>query len=114
MTMSMTATILIAGWSGLALAVIAGCLIPANRLPCRLPNDKVMHLVSYAGLSLPLAVVAPSSGLVLAGAIILLGAGLAIEFAQHFVPGRSFCMRDMLANALGVLVGTVCGLTFVL
>jgi VanZ family protein len=40
-----------------------------------------------------------------AGALILLLAGLAIEIAQHFVPGRSFCIRDMPANAAGVLTG---------
>jgi VanZ family protein len=45
-----------------------------------------------------------------AGAVILLLAGLAIEIAQHFVPGRSFCIRDTAANAAGVLTGTVTGL----
>jgi VanZ family protein len=106
----MTAMILIAGWSALALGIVAGCLVPADRLPPYLPNDKLLHLVSYAVLALPVAMAASSSQQVVAGAVILLGAGLAIEFVQHFIPGRSFCTRDLLANAVGVVIGTVLGL----
>ncbi len=106
----MAAPVLIAAWSALALAVVAGCLVPADRLPDRLPNDKLLHLVSYAVLALPVATVASTWEQAAAGAVILLVTGLAVEIAQHFVPGRSFCVRDLLANAAGVAIGTGIGL----
>jgi VanZ family protein len=102
--------ILIAGWSALALAVVVGCLVPADRLPRHLPNDKLLHLLSYAALALPVTTVASSSQHAIANAVILLLGGLLIELVQHFVPGRSFCTRDLLANTAGVLIGTLTGL----
>jgi VanZ family protein len=110
----MLAPVLIAGWCAFALAVVVGCLVPADWLPARLPNDKLLHFVSYAVLALPIATVTSTLAQNAAGAVILLSAGLAIEIAQHFVPGRSFCMRDMAANAAGVLIGTVTGLAVML
>ena len=106
----MAAPVLIAAWSALALAVVAGCLVPADRLPDRLPNDKLLHLASYALLALPVAAVASTWEQAATGAVILLVTGLAVEIAQHFVPGRSFCVRDLLANAAGVAIGTGIGL----
>jgi len=106
----MLAPVLIAGWCAFALAVVVGCLVPADWLPARLPNDKLLHFVSYAVLALPIATVTSTLAQNAAGAVILLLAGFAIEVAQHFVPGRSFCMRDMAANAAGVLIGTLIGL----
>ena len=106
----MAAPVLIAAWSALALAVVAGCLVPADRLPDRLPNDKLLHLFSYAVLALPVATVASTWEQAATGAVILLVTGLAVEIAQHFVPGRSFCVRDLLANAAGVAIGTGIGL----
>jgi VanZ family protein len=110
----MMAPVLIAGWCAFALAVVMGCLVPANRLPAQLPNDKLLHFVSYAVLALPVAAVASTWAQNAAGAVILLSTGLAIEIVQHFVPGRSFCMRDMAANAAGVLIGTLIGLAAML
>ena len=72
----MTATILITGWSALALAIVAGCLVPAARLPPCLPNDKLLHLLSFAMLALPVAVASSSSRQAVAGAVILLLAGI--------------------------------------
>lgn len=106
----MMVPVLIAGWCAFALAVMVGCLVPADRLPAWLPNDKLLHLICYAALAVPVAAVASTWTQNAAGAVILLSAGLAIEIAQHFVPGRSFCMRDMVANAAGVLIGTLIGL----
>jgi VanZ family protein len=48
------------------------------------------------------------------GALILLLPSLAIEIAQHLVPGRSFCARDLIVNAAGVLIGTTIGWTVAL
>ena len=106
--------VLIAAWAAFALAVVAGCLVPADRLPSRLSSDKLLYLFSYALLALPVATVASTWEQAAAGAVILLVTGLAVEIAQHFVPGRSFCVRDLIANATGVLVGTGIGLAVTL
>jgi VanZ family protein len=106
----MTVSLMIAAWCAFALAVTAGCLVPADRLPARLPNDKLLHLLSYAALALPVAALPSTIGQTAAGAVALLLAGLLIEITQHFVPGRSFCIRDLIANAAGVSIGTVVGL----
>ena len=103
-------SLLIAAWAAFVLAVVAGCLVPADCLPSRLSGDKLLHLASYALLALPVATVASSWEQAAAGAVILLVTGLAVEIAQHFVPGRSFCVRDLLANAAGVAIGTGIGL----
>ena len=110
----MMTPVLIAAWCVFALAVVVGCLVPADRLPAWLPNDKLLHFVSYAVLALPIATVTSTLAQNTAGAVILLSAGLAIEIAQHFVPGRSFCVRDIAANAAGVLTGTMTGLAVTL
>jgi VanZ family protein len=108
------APVLIVAWCAFALSVVAGCLVPAEWLPAWLPNDKLLHLLSYVLLALPVAAVASTWEQAAAGAVILLVTGLAVEIAQHFVPGRSFCVRDLIANAAGVLIGTVIGLSVVL
>lgn len=106
----MAVPLFITAWCAVALAVAAGCLVPADRLPARLPNDRLLHPLSHAALALPIAAVAATSAQIAAGVAVLLLAGLGIEVAQHFVPGRSFCMRDIAANAAGVLIGTLAGL----
>ena len=106
----MAVSLLIAAWAAFAPAVVAGCLVPAAWLPAWLPNDKLLHLASYALLALPVAAVASTWEQAAAGAVILLVTGLAVEIAQHFVPGQSFCVRDLLANAAGVAIGTGIGL----
>ena len=44
-----------------------------------------------------------TTGVVCALAMIL--TGIALEFAQRLVPGRSFEIADMVANTLGVFTG---------
>lgn len=84
-----------------AVAVAAGCLLPARWLPL-LPHDKLLHFLAFAGLStlaLRIEPAWPWRALWLTG---LLLAGLAIELLQKLVPGRSFCWRDMGANTAGI------------
>jgi len=82
-------------------AVTLGCLVPNSWLP-RLPNDKLMHFGAFgtlAALALPLTDSRGEAALALAG---LLVAGWLIECLQQLVPQRSFCWRDMAANAAGI------------
>ncbi|MDZ7853844.1 MAG: VanZ family protein [Halomonas sp.] len=82
-----------------ALVIAWGSLTPSSELPETLPWDKASHFIGYAGLA----------GLIgLAGVYLPLGflaallLGIAIEFAQLLVPGRSGGdWADILANGLG-------------
>lgn len=67
-------------------------------------NDLVLHFTGYvvAGVSIMLALPRARHWQAFAG---LLGYSLAIEIGQHFVPQRSFDLRDLLANGAGIAVG---------
>ena len=84
-----------------ASAVFVGCLVPNRWLP-PLPNDKLLHFASFAVLgvlALRLADGRIEAALWLFG---LLFAGWLIECLQTLVPDRSFCWRDIGANAAGI------------
>jgi hypothetical protein len=91
--------------------VVAGCLVPNRWLP-RLPNDKLMHFGAFAGLAALALAVAGSrtEGALLLGALLV--GGWAIECLQQLVPDRSFCWRDIAANAGGIGLVGACGLLY--
>jgi len=82
-----------------ALAIALGSLTPGSEMPGRLPWDKASHFLGYAGL----AGLAGLAGVRLPRAFtITLLYGIAIEYAQLLVPGRSGSdWGDILANGLG-------------
>ena len=86
----------------LALTVICiGCLLPGRWLP-PIRHDKWMHFIAFAGLSVlirPLATTPTQLMLGFAGLLVL---GVLIEILQHWVPGRRFCWRDLVANTAGI------------
>jgi VanZ family protein len=72
-------------------------------------NDKAEHVLAYTAMAfLPalherrraLAFIAPG----------LVALGILLEFGQLFSPGRSFEVGDMVADAIGVIVGVCLGL----
>jgi VanZ family protein len=67
-------------------------------------QDKVHHALGFAGMVVALRIAFPRRGF---GEIIAvtLAAALLIELGQCFQPHRSPSLADMLANAIGVLVG---------
>jgi len=81
--------------------ISAGCLAPAGWLPL-LPHDKWLHFTAFGGLTLLAGRIAPDWSHLQWWLLGLLLAGLLIEVLQHYVPGRSFCWRDMAANAAGI------------
>jgi VanZ family protein len=90
--------------------VIVGSLLP-GAIAARIPlaalhlTDKDAHFLMYAVLALLslLAFDRVPTGLMWAlGAVPL---GVALEFAQRLVPGRSYEVADMIADALGVCAG---------
>lgn len=87
-------------------AVLIGCLVPARWLPA-LPNDKLLHFLAYGGLALLASRIAGDSTELAAWLLGLFFAGWAIEAVQRWVPGRSFCWRDLAANTAGILVAAL-------
>ncbi|MBB3220861.1 VanZ family protein [Pseudoduganella umbonata] len=92
-----------------AAAVLLGCLVPNRWLP-PLPNDKVMHFTAFAVLTLLASRVAGTKTALLWWIGGLLLAGWLIEVLQQWLPDRSFCWRDMAANAAGIAVAAVLAL----
>lgn len=108
-------TVLMILWGVLICCVVVGSLLPAaspvivaiGRLHISL---KVLHFCGYTSLALiALVAVRRRSAAVLAAlAMILLG--VALEFGQKLVPGRSCEIRDMFINGVGVLTGIAIGI----
>ncbi|MGE5647004.1 MAG: VanZ family protein [Acidobacteriota bacterium] len=98
-----------------AIAVVAaGELLPGNSRPMEWIgashiSDKLLHFSAYTGLAfIPVLGFRLRAGLVAAASMILLG--IALEYGQTLVPGRSFDSADMAANAAGVFLGASIGL----
>lgn len=92
----------------IALGILVGTLWPSDApaVPFML-RDKVLHLLAFAVLVLPMAVTAPRQALRIAPVCIAFGA--AIEVIQPMF-GRGAEWLDLLADALGVGLGLVLGL----
>lgn len=94
-----------------ALSIAYLSLMPAYTVT--ISNDKLGHLIAYAVLTTIIGLVwypnLKSFGI---GVLLALLYGVLIEFAQHFIPGRSLSVYDMLANASGVLIGIIITVIF--
>ena len=81
--------------------ILVGCLVPNRWLP-PLPNDKLMHFMGFAVLTLlGLRITHTQSEAILCVISLLVG-GWLIECLQQLVPDRRFCWRDLAANAAGI------------
>jgi VanZ family protein len=97
----------------LVAAIVYSSLAPDFELPVPTPDgfDKVEHFTAYCGLALWFTGLYPRARYwqVVTG---LLALGLAVEIAQGTMQlGRSADVLDMLANAVGVLVGLLLALS---
>ena len=90
------ATVVIAVLIGLA------TLTPVEKLPDVSGSDKLYHLISFAILTLPIAVIRPKALWVIF--ILSVGYGGAIEVLQPLVD-RNCELADFLADASGALLG---------
>jgi VanZ family protein len=93
------------GWT-LVAAVCAGSLVPGAMLRAMSFSDKLLHAGSYFVLMVWFAGLYRRSfhGLI---ALVLFALGVALDLLQGMLPYRSFDVRDIAANAGGVLVGLV-------
>ncbi|MBB3118061.1 hypothetical protein [Pseudoduganella violacea] len=95
------------------LLLVAGCLVPNRWLPVRMPNDKLLHFGAFAVLGLLALRLAQGPAQALMGLAGLLVLGWAIECLQQLLPDRSFCWRDMAANAAGLAFAGLFALAYV-
>lgn len=96
---------LVVGW----LLVTAVILLSLIKIPVSLPHaqaDKSGHVLAYAVLMFWFAQLYVTGGARIRAALALLLLGCGLEVVQHTV-GRDFEYADMLADAVGVLLGWV-------
>ena len=98
------ATIIIAVVIGLA------TLTPVDELPAVSGSDKLYHFISFAILTLPIAVIRPKALRVIL--ILSVGYGGAIEVLQPLV-NRNCELTDFLADVGGVALGMAMSKAFV-
>ena len=94
------ATIIIAFAIGLA------TLTPVEKLPQVSGSDKVYHLISFAILTLPIAIIRPRAIWIILSLSIAFGG--AIELLQPLV-NRNCEMADLFADAYGAVLGILGG-----
>ena len=92
------ATIIIAFAIGLA------TLTPVEKLPQVSGSDKVYHLISFAILTLPIAIIRPRAIWIILSLSIAYGG--AIELLQPLV-NRNCEMADFLADTVGAILGVL-------
>ena len=92
------ATIIIAFAIGLA------TLTPVEKLPQVSGSDKVYHLISFAILTLPIAIIRPRAIWIILSLSIAFGG--ALELLQPLV-NRTCEMADFLADAVGAILGVL-------
>ena len=91
-------------YATIIIAVVIGMatLTPVEELPAVSGSDKLYHLISFAILTLPIAVIRPKAGWVMF--ILSVGYGGAIEVLQPLVD-RNCEPADFLADAFGAVLG---------
>ena len=102
--------------------VLICCVVVGERLPAASPVmvaigrlhiwDKLQHFGAYLALSfLPVIGFRDRQRGILAGLSMFI-LGVLLEAGQHFSPGRSVELGDVLANGAGVSCGALLGLPF--
>jgi VanZ family protein len=97
-------------WAVLICCVVIGSLLPSSSSVMKAVgglhiNDKVLHFCAYVALaSLPVIGFEDRRRGMVAGISMFL-LGILLEGCQHFSPGRSVELGDVLANGAGVSCG---------
>ena|SRR5690606_24536242 len=76
-------------------------------------NDKISHFIAYSCLMLNIGIlVYPNKKKIFVGVVFAILLGILIEVLQHFIPGRFMTLGDVIANTIGVILGTILTLLF--
>ena len=89
-----------------AFAIGLATLTPVEKLTPVSGSDKVYHLISFAILTLPIAIIRPRAIWIILSLSIAFGG--AIEVTQPLV-NRNCEMTDLFANACGAVLGILAG-----
>jgi len=73
-------------------------------------EDKIEHVLADGWPALLWVLAAREKRDIVAAAVVLIASGVALEYAQTFIPRRMFSLDDMLANVFGVFAGTALGM----
>ncbi len=73
-------------------------------------SDLLGHFLLFAVMTAAIAAFARTRTQIIALALLSIAYGIALEFAQAYVPNRTFDAADAIANALGGIVGCLCAL----
>ena len=93
----------------IAFAIGLATLTPVEKLPTVSGSDKVYHLISFAILTLPIAIIRPRAIWIILSLSIAFGG--AIELLQPLV-NRNCEMADFLADAAGAVLGVLVARVF--
>lgn len=91
-----------------AASVVVVCvlsLLPADDLPSIDLWDKYEHFLAYGELAFLGLIAFPGKRWAIAIILFLVAQGALIEIFQTFVPGRNGDLLDLIANAIGLLIG---------
>jgi VanZ family protein len=83
----------------IVLSLLTGRDLPQVGLP-----DKLEHVIAYAGMALAGSLAFPRLPAFLRLLVLLPALGIALEFCQMLVPGRSAEVGDAVADTIGVLL----------
>jgi len=73
-------------------------------------SEKILHFCGYTSLALITLAAVPHRSTAVLAALAMILLGVALEFGQTLVPGRTFEIRDMFINGFGVLTGIAIGI----
>ena len=90
----------------IAFAIGLATLTPVEKLPTVSGSDKVYHLISFAILTLPIAIIRPRAIWIILSLSIAFGG--ALELLQPLV-NRNCEMADLFADAYGAVLGILGG-----
>jgi VanZ family protein len=88
-------------------AVVILSLLPGEYLPQVRISDKLEHVIAYGCLMFAGALAFPSMRATLRLAVLLPLLGIALEFGQMLVPGRTAEVGDAVADTVGVVIVTL-------
>ena len=88
----------------IAFAIGLATLTPVEKLPTVSGSDRVYHLISFAILTLPIAIIRPRAIWIILSLSIAFGG--AIELLQPLV-NRNCEMADFLADTVGAILGVL-------
>ena len=89
------------------LLVVALSLIPQDAMPAPSLGDKAGHALAYAALAVAGGISHRGLRSLILVALGLLLLGAALELAQSALPGRIASLYDVLANAIGIVLGSL-------